>query len=52
MYAIINAYQNILVFGKNPEWSALLYPVVLSLLMCIAGYFLYKNAFNQMVDEL
>lgn len=52
MYAIINAYQNILVFGKNPEWSALLYPVVLSLLMCIAAYFLYKNVFNQMVDEL
>jgi lipopolysaccharide transport system permease protein len=52
MYAIITAYQNILVFGKNPEWSALLYPAVLSLLMCIAAYFLYKNAFNQMVDEL
>lgn len=52
MYPIINAYQNIIVFGKNPEWVTLLYPLTLCLTICIAAFFIYKNAFNQIIDEL
>jgi lipopolysaccharide transport system permease protein len=52
MYPIINAYQNIIIFGKHPDWVTLFYPVTLCFTICIAAFFIYKNAFNQIIDEL
>lgn len=49
---IILNYQNILVYGKNVDFSLLIYPIGLSLVLAVVAIFMYKKANNQIGDVL
>lgn len=46
------AVQGILVEGRWPHWDALIYPLVLSILLCVLGLRLFRSRAGEMVDEL
>ena len=52
MGPIIAAYQGIVVSASAPDWSSLLYPLVLAILLCILGMALFRKRSGEMVDEL
>jgi lipopolysaccharide transport system permease protein len=52
MVGLMASYQTILVSGGVPDWSGLLPIVVLSVLFCISGVYLFKKHSGDMVDEL
>jgi len=52
MAPIIGAYQEILVYGRNPDWYSLIIPAILTLLLCILGLRLFRKRAGEMVDEL
>lgn len=49
---VITAFQQVLVFRSWPDWASLVYPVVLSLLLCVAGLWLFRQRAGELVDEL
>lgn len=49
---LIGAYQTILVAGNAPDWSTLVYPAVLALLLCVFALRLFRKRSGEMVDEL
>lgn len=49
---LIGAYQTILVAGSAPDWSTLVYPSVLALLLCVFALRLFRKRSGEMVDEL
>jgi lipopolysaccharide transport system permease protein len=52
MAPIIAAGQGIFVAGKTPDWSTLLMPTVLAMLLCWLGLRLFRKRAGEMVDEL
>jgi lipopolysaccharide transport system permease protein len=52
MTPLIAAYQAILVHGLWPDWTKLLYPLVVGLLLCMFGMRLFRKRVGEMVDEL
>lgn len=52
MAPMISAYQNILVYGRWPDWQSLLPMVLLSLLLCVLAIRLFRKRSGEMVDEL
>jgi lipopolysaccharide transport system permease protein len=46
------AVQGVLVWGQWPQWGPLLYPLLLALLLCLAGLHLFRRRAGEMVDEL
>lgn len=52
MAPLIGAYQTILVSGRAPDWSTLVYPAVLALLLCVFASRLFRKRSGEMVDEL
>lgn len=52
MYSVITAYQSILVYGKSPLLSTLVYPVLLALLTLGIALWIYYKANEEMVDAL
>ena len=52
MARLVEAYQTILVAGQWPNWYALWPVAVLSLLLCILGFRLFRKHAGEMVDEL
>ena len=52
MYPIVNAYHDVLVFGKGPEPLLVLVIGGLSLLLIIFAMILFKRASNDMADVL
>jgi lipopolysaccharide transport system permease protein len=52
MVHIITAYQQIFLYHTWPNWSSLLYPCVLGLLLCALGLRLFRRHVGEMVDEL
>jgi lipopolysaccharide transport system permease protein len=52
MSSLINAYQGIYVDRQWPDWSSLIYPLVLGTVLCILGMHLYREHVGEMVDEL
>ncbi len=49
---IVQAYQAVLVFGRAPDLSALLYPAALALLVMVLAIFLYRRGIEEVVDAL
>ena len=52
MASLIGAVQDVLVRGAWPRWDTLIYPLVLALLLCMAGLRLFRRRAGEMVDEL
>lgn len=52
MAALIGQFQGVLVRGAWPEWSALAYPVVAAIILCLLGLRLFRRHAGEMVDEL
>lgn len=50
--AIISGYQKVIVTGSWPNWSSLMYPAVMSILLCHLGYRLFIDNSVDIVDEL
>lgn len=49
---IVSAFQQVLVFGSWPDWRSLVYPVLVSLVGCLAGLCLFRRRSGELVDEL
>ncbi|MEF9930192.1 MAG: ABC transporter permease [Massilia sp.] len=52
MAAVVMACQDILVYGRMPDWSSLMPVTVLGILCCILGMRLFRKRAGEMVDEL
>ncbi|AOK58416.1 ABC transporter permease [Burkholderia ubonensis] len=52
MAPVIEAFQVMMVQHVWPDWSMLLYPLVLSIGLCLAGFSLFRKHAGEMVDEL
>ena len=52
MATLTAAYQTILVTGQWPNWQTLWPVALLSLLLCVLGFRLFKTHAGEMVDEL
>ena len=50
--SLIKAVQDVLVIGAWPNWISLLYPLLLSFLLCAFGLRLFRRHSGEMVDEL
>jgi len=51
-YALVNGYQQVLLWGKVPDWQKLLYPLALGVALLVLGAFLYKRSKKELVDVL
>ena len=52
MARLIAGYQDVLVYGRWPNWISLWPVVVLSVLLCAYGLYLFRRRSGEMVDEL
>jgi lipopolysaccharide transport system permease protein len=52
MFPLIEAFQNLLVKKNVVEWSRLFPTIILSLVLCMIGYHLFRKCATDMVDEL
>jgi len=52
MTHIIVGYQTVFVYGAWPEWSTLLFPLIVALLLSLYSFRLYKKRGGEIVDEL
>ncbi|MBE0148865.1 ABC transporter permease [Serratia fonticola] len=52
MASVVEACQKILVNGIFPNWTGLLYPLILGVILCIIGLSLFRKHIGEMVDEL
>lgn len=52
MASVVEACQKILVSGIFPNWSGLLYPLILGIILCFIGLSLFRKHIGEMVDEL
>jgi lipopolysaccharide transport system permease protein len=52
MARLIGACQDILVYGRWPQWEGLLPVLLLSALLCLLGLRLFRRHAGEMVDEL
>jgi lipopolysaccharide transport system permease protein len=52
MVALMVSYQNILLYGKVPDWKSLVPVTLLAIGFCILGMKLFRKRAGEMVDEL
>jgi len=52
MTPVIASFQTILVNGQWPQWTSLIYPLVLTILLCLQGINLFRRHASDIVDEL
>ena len=52
MTPVIAGFQTILVNGQWPQWTTLIYPLVLTILLCLQGINLFRRHASDIVDEL
>ena len=52
MYPLTSAYQQILVYGKSPQWEGVIIIAVVGLLLTGASLFMFRRASAEMVDAL
>lgn len=52
MFPVVVAYHDIFVFGRMPEWQALIYPSLLAIVFCILGASVFRKHASDMVDEV
>ena len=52
IYPLTDAYQQVLVYGNNPEWEGVLIIVAIGLLLAGVSLFMFRRASAEMVDSL
>lgn len=52
MYRLIAGYQDVLVYGRWPNWHSLWPVVVFAFALCTYGLYLFRRRSGEMVDEL
>lgn len=52
MYRLVAGYQEVLVYGRWPNWYSLWPVVVMAALLCAYGLYLFRRRSGEMVDEL
>ncbi|HHH9824329.1 TPA: ABC transporter permease [Enterobacter asburiae] len=52
MLSLVDACQKILVNSQLPYWEGLSYPLVLGIVLCALGLYLFRQRIGEMVDEL
>lgn len=52
MFVFITAYQGILVTGTVPDCQNFIWVTIISLVLCVFGYRLFRKRSGEMVDEL
>ena len=52
MSSFMAAVQGVLVRGEWPNWSSLIYLVILTFALCLLGLHLFRSHAGEMVDEL
>jgi lipopolysaccharide transport system permease protein len=52
MIPLVNAYQNILVYGTQPKWQPLTGTAIFSIVSLLCALFLFRKAAPEMVDTL
>lgn len=52
MAAIIGAMQTILVTHEAPNYSTLIYPLILAIIFLMLGFYLFKKHSGEIVDEI
>ncbi|KGR90047.1 ABC transporter [Ureibacillus massiliensis 4400831 = CIP 108448 = CCUG 49529] len=52
MFPIINGYQNILLYNKIPDFNSILVVFIISVILMLIGFYIYKKLLSEMVDEL
>jgi len=52
MFSIIESYRDILMFNRQPETFGLLYVLMLSILLIVAGYFVFDRLQRRFAEEI
>jgi lipopolysaccharide transport system permease protein len=52
MAALIKGYRDILFYSKAPEWGPFFYALIFSVVVAIAGYFVYNRKLDEIFDAL
>jgi len=52
LYPLVDAYQQILVYGNNPQWEGVLTIAVIGFLLTVVSLFMFRRASAEMVDSL
>jgi lipopolysaccharide transport system permease protein len=52
MYQVISGYQNVIVYGRAPEFSSFLPVCIATAFFLLLGLFLFRRASHEMVDVL
>lgn len=52
MFPLISTIQNIFLYNTTPDWVTLLPSLIISALLMIIGFIIYKKLESEMVDEL
>jgi lipopolysaccharide transport system permease protein len=52
MVPIINSFRNILLYGQQPDWSSLLYALIVGLILLIIGLFVFKISEKTFAEDL
>lgn len=52
MVSVVTAIQGVLVQGLWPRWASLMYPAVITIILCLLGIKLFRTHSGDMVDEL
>jgi lipopolysaccharide transport system permease protein len=52
MYAVVNAYHDIIVEGRWPDWQTLWMPILLGICTCLLAFGVFRKRSEAMVDEL
>jgi lipopolysaccharide transport system permease protein len=52
MYGVVKVYQDVLLFDRWPDYSALLYPGCLTVCLLILSFIIFRRASPELVDAL
>jgi len=52
IYPIIDAYQQILVYGNSPQWGGILIVLAIGVVLSLVGLFMFRRSSAEMVDAL
>lgn len=52
MSSVVMAYQQILIYGKNPDTTSLIYPIILAFILLLLAMIMYLRANEEMADML
>lgn len=52
IYPVVHAYQEVLLYGRAPEFSGLAVMAAIALALLLLGFFIFRQASEEMVDVL